>query len=104
MSNSDLEAANKGWFKKLIENSWLRICLELVAFVLLISKVIPGSWLKTEWPFLALITLALAGLLISNYMLTSRLISEVKQKKLEIENITSLLEKKSQICRCNSYA
>ncbi len=94
--NINNEEVNKGFFKKLIENPWIRICLEIIAFILLVSKLIPANWLKNEWPFLVVIFSALIGLIYTNYKITNRLISEINLKKLEIERITSPLEKKSR--------
>ncbi len=96
MNNSETEPAQRGWFKRLIQNPWLLLVLKLVAFVLLIAKVIPTGWLETQWPFLLLVSMALIGLLISNYRLTSRLIAEVEFKESEIRRVTHSLERNAR--------
>lgn len=97
MNNTGKEAANNGWFKRnIIENTWVRILLEIAAFILLVSKLIPETWLKGEWPFLVLITIALAGLLLSNNKLTFRLLSEVSQRENYIATAIGPLQKKAR--------
>jgi hypothetical protein len=86
----ELKTGIKSWIRRnVLENSWLRIVLEIIAFTLLVSKLIPHNWLDTEWPFLVLITLALVGLLMSNYFLSNKFM-------LEVNNNVALLKSKDE--------
>lgn len=103
--NQPKSTENKSLFTKIIDNHWVRVILEIIAFILLISKLIPDSWLKTEWPFLVLLSLTLFSLLYSNFRLTRNLINEVKSNSKEIENLKTLNEIKiEQLERKSRYA
>lgn len=104
MNHDTSTPVKKSFFTKyVIENTWLIFLLEIIAFILLIFKLIPPRWLSQEWPFLILVLVGLVGLIISNYILTNKLISEIKQDKIRADKVqlehlekVAILEKKGR--------
>lgn len=98
------EIKNKSWFRKnVIENHWIIAIAEYVGFLLLISHILPPEWLHTQWPFLVIVTIALLGLLISNFILNRKIIDETKYNyenvneiKLNFDNERNELNRKAK--------
>jgi len=104
MSNqAESKNESQNWFKKIIRNPWLLLVMEVATFVVLVFKLLPESWIKTGWPLLLLITIALIGLLISNFRLTRIILHEKEQRGVKIEELKNqhdalvrVLEKKAK--------
>jgi hypothetical protein len=101
---NEQKTKSKSGVRRFLEK-WLVSILEFAGFALLISKIIPGMWLKTGWPLFVLLSIALLGLLIINYRLAINLSKFSDQKENEFSNrLSTLMEENIRLEKKSRYA
>ena len=93
---------------KILETWWFKV-LEVVAFIILIPKLLPEKWLanakETGWALIILLGLSILSLLIINYLLTLGYAKEIGRREYDFsEKLTSLIKENEILEKKSRYA